>query len=186
MLRGCCQMKRCEDECVWVCGWVVGVAGHTVEDLMTNEKEVCVPSALVDISGLRCGSGSTLCSGRAGYNAGNLDKHSTGKDIITYTGLLDSPISHKLGIIENTKGSFNKVMDDGSSESENESVEDGATLTTGEEWRAQLNYRGFSHINAVQKATDNGGPEARDRFYEANLHNSELHGTPPFQTIGLC
>ena len=146
----------------------------TVENIMTGSLEA-VPQTDMDISGLRCGSGSTMCVNRANNNASNLESHTTGKDIISYTGLLDGPVPHKLGFIENTLGSFDKVKDD--NESDAESLEEGSVLTTGEEWRSQLSYRGFSHVNATQSATDNGGPESRDRFYEANLHNSVLDGT---------
>ena len=145
---------------------------------------VKVPSALIDISGLRCGSGSTLCIHRSGYNASNLETHTTGKDIIPYANILDGPVMHKLGFIENTLGSVDKVVDEGSgSEDGDSSDEEESLLTTGEEWRAQLNHRGFSHVNAIQRAIKNGGPEERNRFYEANLHFSELHGAPTSQHL---
>ena len=132
-----------------------------------------VPQADLDISGLSCGSGSTLCTRRAVNNASNMSDHSTGKDILLYTKLLDGSVPHRLGLIENTVGSFDKVRDD-CSETDSEEAEQ--VLTTGEEWRAQLRHRGFSHVKIVQSAGDNGGPESRMRFYEGNLHSSSLGG----------
>ena len=77
---------------------------YSVVNIHTGVPEE-VPQCDVDVSGLRCGSGSNMNNVRCSCTAKNIEKHSTGQDVCTYCSNLDGRVPHKLGFVENTTGS---------------------------------------------------------------------------------
>ena len=139
-----------------------------VTNLYTNEEEP-VAKAMIDISGLMCGSGSSLNNYRKQNKATNMKKHSTGEDICTYCALLDGPSCPELGIVENVSNALNED-EDSETDSEDE-------LSTSAEWVTQIEGRGrVMHGRSIQ-AKRHGGPASRLRYYQAHHKRTEELGT---------
>ena len=135
---------------------------YSVVNIHTGVPEE-VPQCDVDVSGLRCGSGSNMNNVRCSCTAKNIEKHSTGQDVCTYCSNLDGRVPHKLGFVDNTTGTLEDR------DADNESDEE---LSIGAEWRIQMNFRGFNPLSRTVLADRHGGPEFRKRFYEMNASSS--------------
>ena len=136
-------------------------------------REETVSKAMIDISGIRCGSDSTLNTRRASNNGPNMARHSTGQDVGLYCDHMDGPVAPDMGFVENVSKSLTKRggEDDSSDDSETEAK----PLSMSDEWHTQLNVRGRNTIGRTQFALRNGGPASRLRHYQMNCRrNAQL------------
>ena len=144
-------------------------AAPTVKNLHTD-LDVDVPQSDLDLSGLRCGSGSNLNNKKTKCKANNITTHSTGEDIVSYCRNLDGPVPHKVGIVENVTDTLGKSTGRDQEDSESDGEESG-DLSIGAEWRTQLDVRGFKHSSRTVEAQNNGGPQWRKRYYEVDVES---------------